>query len=389
MSKYVILNPTHGGTDKGNQGSRITESEYNLKIVQKISSILNADGIANDILRKGDETLSEDSRIRKIVNNSPNSKDTLVVTIGMDSPINQEIEIIYALRNTDQLSNRIATSLEDQGYTVSKYYQQRLPEDTTKDYNRIIRDTGKRESIIIDYGNLTKENFILENWESLAQITANAIATYLGEIGNFYTVQSGDNLYSIARKFGITVDELKRANNLGTNLLSIGQKLLIPERESLEESPSSEEYYIVQSGDTLFSIAQSYGISVEELKNANNLTTNILNIGQKLIIPKKESSNQMIYMVQAGDSLYSIATRYGITVVDLKKINNLNSNLLSIGQKLIIPVKSNSIFYMVQSGDNLYSIARKYNTTVEEIKRANGLTSNLLTIGQKLLIPNS
>lgn len=195
LSKYVILNPTHGGSDKGNQGNSITESEYNLKIAQKISSILSTDGVINSILRKGDETLSEDSRINQIVNNSPNSKDTLVVSIGMDSPINQEIEILYALRNTDKLSSRIATSLEDQGYTVSKYYQRRLPSDTTKDYDRILRETGKREAIAIEYGNLSNESFIRDNWNKLATITANAIATYLGEIGTFYTVQAGDKVF--------------------------------------------------------------------------------------------------------------------------------------------------------------------------------------------------
>lgn len=198
---------------------------------------------------------------------------------------------------------------------------------------------------------------------------------------------SGDSLYSIARKFGVTVDAIKRANNLGTDLLSLGQKLLIPEPEKEEEEPQTGDYYIVKNGDTLYGIARNYGISVEELKDANGLTNNILSIGQKLIIPQK-SNNQTVYIVKSGDSLYSIATRYGITVVDLKKANNLSSNLLSIGQKIIIPIKISDTIYTVQAGDSLYSISQKYNVTVDAIKRANGLTSNLLSIGQKLTIPN-
>ena len=90
------------------------------------------------------------------------------------------------------------------------------------------------------------------------------------------------------------------------------------------------------------------------------------------------------YKVKKKDTLYGIASRYGISVNDLKNANNLTSNTLSIGQVLVIP---GSNIYTVKSGDTLYSIARNNNVTVDAIKRANNLTSNLLSIGQKLIIP--
>ncbi|MBQ9853809.1 MAG: LysM peptidoglycan-binding domain-containing protein, partial [Bacilli bacterium] len=94
--------------------------------------------------------------------------------------------------------------------------------------------------------------------------------------------------------------------------------------------------YVVKSGDSLYKIANKYGVSVDDIKKANNLSSNLLSIGQKLVIPEKDSGN--VYVVKSGDSLYKIANKYGVSVDDIKKANNLSSNLLSIGQKLVIPV---------------------------------------------------
>ena len=126
------------------------------------------------------------------------------------------------------------------------------------------------------------------------------------------------------------------------------------------------------------------------MKKLNNLTSNLLSIGQSLKIPTKSENNYIEYTVKKGDNLYSIARNYGLTQSELMDYNNLTSNLLSIGQILKIPVSKDSTSqkttYTVQKGDSLYSIAQKYNTTVDSIKRKNNLTSNLLSIGQKLII---
>ncbi len=128
---------------------------------------------------------------------------------------------------------------------------------------------------------------------------------------------------------------------------------------------------------------------MNELIEYNNLGTTLLSIGQVLKIPTKQTitPSETTYIVKSGDSLYSIARKYNTTVNDLMKYNNLTSNLLSIGQTLKIPTSESTITsYTVKSGDTLYSIARKYNTTVDEIKRKNNLTSNTLSIGQTLII---
>ena len=196
---------------------------------------------------------------------------------------------------------------------------------------------------------------------------------------NIYIVKNGDNLYSIANRYNVSVDDLIRANNLSTTSLSVGQQLLIPTKLQADYKT-----YKVKTGDNLYSIANTYGVTVDELKIANNLKNNLLSIGQTLIIPTNVEDN--IYIVQSGDSLYSIARKYNTTINELKKLNNLSSNLLSIGQKLIVPSEITTNTYVVKSGDNLYSIARKYNTTVDDIKRKNNLNSNLLNVGQVLII---
>lgn len=220
-----------------------------------------------------------------------------------------------------------------------------------------------------------------------------------------YIVQPGDSLWSIAKKLNTTVDVLKAINNLTSNLLNVGQVLKIPKIQPEPVPPTPGEYteYIVKSGDSLYSIAKKYNTTVNELMKFNNLTSNVLSIGQRIKIPtpgvtppiETPSGEFITYTVQPGDSLYAIAQRYNTTVNELMKVNNLTSNLLSIGQKLKIPVTATEpsqptteyIQYTVQPGDNLYSIAQRYNTTTAEIMQINNLKSNLLSIGQVLKIP--
>lgn len=219
-----------------------------------------------------------------------------------------------------------------------------------------------------------------------------------------YTVKKGDSLYSIAQKYNTTVDEIKRYNNLTSNLLSIGERLIIPCFVEEKNSMTMPNYlsYTVKKGDTLYSIAKEFGTTVDKIKKDNNLLNNTLTVGSTLMlennnkeIPVEECygedfdvpPNYIIYTVAKNDSLYSIAKKFNTTVSEIERLNNLDNINLSIGQELKIPSNYNgSVTYTVQSGESLYSIAKKFNTTVDEIKRKNGLTSNMLSIGQELII---
>lgn len=169
-------------------------------------------------------------------------------------------EIIYGLRNSSALSSRIANEFENAGQNVRKYYQRRLPSNPASDYYYIIRNTPNNETIIVEYGfaDSTGDDVsqLKNNWENLAEAVVKAVTEYAGGKyvpvsgdANYYVVKKGDTLYKIANTYGISVDELKKANNLTTNNLSIGQTLNIPV-EQTETIPT--DYYTVKSGDTIF-----------------------------------------------------------------------------------------------------------------------------------------
>ncbi len=159
--------------------------------------------------------------------------------------------------------------------------------------------------------------------------------------------------------------------------------------------------YTVKQGDTLYGISNQYGVSANELAKINNITNNILKIGQILTIPNNSGTNpdsMFIYTVTKGDNLYNIAKKYNTTVQEIIKLNNLKSTNLSIGQKIKIPEKytnagtlPNYTNYTVKKGDTLYKIANNFNISVDQIMKDNNLNMTLLQIGDnlKIRIPNN
>lgn len=152
-----------------------------------------------------------------------------------------------------------------------------------------------------------------------------------------HVVQWGDTVYSLARRYGTTVEAIAQANNLPPNyLIKVGQVLIIP------GTPVSAEVYVVKPGDTLYSIASRYGISWQTLASANRiLNPTLLQVGQRLIIPSGGTTpppGAKIHVVKPGETLYRIALMYGKKVQDIALANNLpNVNIIYPGQQLIIP----------------------------------------------------
>ncbi len=186
----------------------------------------------------------------------------------------------------------------------------------------------------------------------------------------YHKVQKGQTLSSIASKYRVTVSDIKKWNNLKSNMIYVGQKLKIY-TNTPAKSPTST------SSSTTASTSSEKS-SQSQTSSSSNVTTKTQNI---------------THIVKSGETLSGIANKYGVTITDIKKWNNLTSDKIVVGQKLIINPTQKSIsssgnkVHMVKSGETLSSIALKYNTTVNEIMKKNNLKSTKIVVGQKLIIP--
>lgn len=157
-----------------------------------------------------------------------------------------------------------------------------------------------------------------------------------------HIVSFGETLFSIAQAYGVSWEALAEANGLSYPYwIYEGQELVIPQVG--EVTPVAGQVYVVGYGDTLFSIAQAYGISVEVLAEANGLTyPYTIYVGQELVIPlegtPRPTPTGQIYIVQYGDTLYSIALAFGLSVEALAEANSLTyPYTIYVGQRLVIP----------------------------------------------------
>ena len=142
--------------------------------------------------------------------------------------------------------------------------------------------------------------------------------------------------------------------------------------------------YKVAKGDTLYSISRRSGVAIDDIKKWNNLNNNTLSVGQILKLKAPSNSGTITgdtHKVVAGDTLYNISKRSNVSVENIKKWNNLKNDSISKGQTLYL-VKT----YTVKKGDTLYSIAKNQKTTVDKIKSDNKLDSNSIKVGQILKI---
>lgn len=264
---------------------------------------------------------------------------------------------------------------------------------------------------------------------------------YIADVGNTttYRVRSGDNLYTIARRFGTSVAAIRDDNNLGRKtMLRVGQRLQVPERGSRRTAVAKSEessvggFYVVRPGDTLSAIADRHDTTIAELRKLNNMgRKSVLQAGKRLRVsgtaaasnnsetkssPKPVTTSSALrsimadtHVVQPGDNLYTIARKYGTTVEELSKANNIRrGQVLKLGVRLRIPRADGDVqvqgsstsvnrkpasvkkkTHVVARGETLTAIAEKYSVSVSALKDANKFRSgNRLLAGTKIRIPN-
>ena len=265
------------------------------------------------------------------------------------------------------------------------------------------------------------------------------------DVTKTHKVKKGDNLGEISEKYGVTVAEIKKWNKLKSNNIPLGKSLKIITNERVVTTVKKEvksdaiasndklrkeqksditekqdSFYVVQQGDNLSTIAKKYNVSIDDLKQWNDLSDNTIQLESKLKIadiinedkeesaPKTEIKN-VEYIVQKGDNLSSIAKKNNVAVSDLKTWNDLSDDTIQLGDKIIVAKKlvvdtnqavaekhskkekvsknEKEDHYYVRKGDSLFSIAKKYpGVTISDIKKWNGIRGNELKPGMKLKI---
>ena len=383
----VIVDAGHGGIDSGAVGNNLKEKDLTLKASRYMYDRLRELGIPAKMTREDDTYLPKPDRIKKVLSLYNNSPNTILIANHINAGGGEGAEVVYSLKNNSTLADLIINNIGEKGQIKRKVYQRRLPENPNKDYYYILRESGNTEPVLVEYGFIDNKNDsekLKNNILDYTEAVVKAITEYLGFP---YTPpnQKPNNTTDYIVKRG---DTLYSISNLNSNILSIGQLL------KLKESNNVDNYseYKVEKNDTLYSIASKFNTTVDKIKELNNLQNNMLMIGQLLIIPEEEIKDEIIedneystYIVKRGDSLYKIARDNNITVDELININNLDNLTIQIGQELLVP-KIEEEFYIVEKGDTLWSVSKKNNITVDQLKELNNLTSNLLSVGQKLKV---
>lgn len=233
---------------------------------------------------------------------------------------------------------------------------------------------------------------------------------------NYHKIKQGESLGSIAELYKVSASNIREWNDISGNKIIAGSTLKIysntsPSLVTNNVSPKTELTgesinHQIQPGETIIAISESYGVSVEDIKRWNNLSSSKIVAGKTLIIysngnihkvsnttVSEKTSNSLTHKVKKGETLGGIAERYKVSVSSIQQLNNISGNKIIAGQDLKIPKTSGTTsqklkdgYHIVENGETLYSIAIKYNTSVQKIKTLNNLSSSKIIIGQKLRV---
>ena len=229
-----------------------------------------------------------------------------------------------------------------------------------------------------------------------------------------YKIASGDTLGGIAHRFGTSVSALLAWNGLTSTRIRAGRYLIVmPEGATGSTASSSSSaaptgVYTVRRGDTLSGIGARVGASVAQLRAWNGIRGSTIHVGQRLKVPGSASPAPALppgsnrYRIQPGDSLSTIATRFGVSVSDLRAWNNLRSTRITAGKELVVrppssgsstttassarPAPSGASVYVVRRGDTLGGIAERYGVTAAQLRAWNGIRGSRIYPDQELTV---
>jgi len=236
-----------------------------------------------------------------------------------------------------------------------------------------------------------------------------------------YRIASGDTLGGIARRFRVSVSELRAWNGLANNRIRAGRYLIVNSKggTSARAGASPAGTYHVRSGDTLGKIAQRFGTTVSRLQAWNSLGGTKINVGQSLRVPsvagsaaasntrasgrRQAAPSSGRYQIRSGDTLGGIAERFGVSATDLRSWNNLRGNRIVAGNSLVVgsgaststrssapaaaaPSSGSAISYRIRSGDNLAVIAKRHGVSIDDLRRWNRLRGSTIRAGKTMIV---
>lgn len=237
------------------------------------------------------------------------------------NPLFKDVEIVEVQRNftLNEVSRVLNIDLETLRTLNSDYLWQQMTANTRRPMQLVVPSRLK--------------NQVAQNFSAGTRTAYTEVAATSTNAPRTYRVQRGDHLIGISRRFGVTVAEIKRLNNLTSNRILAGQNLIISP-QGTETTAQASTNYTVKRGDSLIAIARQFNVTVEELRSANNLRGSRILIGQRLNIP---TSGHRVYVVRRGDNLSQIARRFNTSINALVQTNQLRSNTIHPGQRLRVP----------------------------------------------------
>jgi LysM repeat protein len=242
-----------------------------------------------------------------------------------------------------------------------------------------------------------------------AAVNSTSTKTDLAPKSITYKVKKGESLFTIAKDNNTTVDDLKAANKLTSNSVQAGQELKITQATAAANTTSAKTdiapktiSYKVKKGESLFTIAKDNNITVDDIKATNKLTSNNVQAGQEILIVQAAITKKIIdYKVKKGDNLSSIANSHNISVDELKDLNQLTSKKVSAGQSLKVYAeqveetkssgtksqkKHKKTTHKVRKGESYFSIAQANDCSIDDLRAWNKKSKDHLKAGDKLVL---
>ena len=197
-----------------------------------------------------------------------------------------------------------------------------------------------------------------------------------------HIVATGDTLWKISRRYGLSISEIKEINELESETILPGMTLHLRKIAEVEETVETGFEYVVQKGDNLWDIARRFNVGVNLLHQLNRLEGEHITPGQRLQV-RPTSLDEAVHIVRSGETLSAVALKYGISLSELREINGIQGSRILVGDKLRVR-KTPDATHIVERGDALWEIARAYGMSVEDLMQLNGLSSNRIYPGQEL-----